>query len=54
MRQIWIEGIPSIVRKTVWALVIGNPGCFTKQLYDILSSRGEKLRKMLKEKSALD
>jgi hypothetical protein len=54
VRELWIEGLPPIIRGKVWYYAFGNRSAISKDLYLIMADRGCKLRKLLKEVSQVD
>ena len=54
VRELWVEGIPPVVRGRVWYYAFGNRNSITKELYNIMAQRGAKIRKLLKELSVID
>ena len=50
----WIEGIPRSIRGKVWFLAFGNRIAITDDLFNIMADRGEKLKELLKQNSAIE
>lgn len=46
-RKLWVQGIPEKVRAKVWARVTGNNNSLTQSLFEIMATRGRKLRLIL-------
>jgi len=49
-----VEGLPPVVRGKVWFYAYGNRSAVSKELYTIMTTKGEKLRALLKSLSQLD
>jgi len=47
VRDLWTEGIPNKIRKTVWFKAIGNKSIVTTDLFNIMAERGRKLSELL-------
>lgn len=41
VRELWVEGLPPVVRGRVWFYAYGNRGSVSKELYDIMAGRGK-------------
>ena len=54
VREMWIEGLPPVIRGKVWYYAFGNRSAISKDLYLIMADRGSKLRMLLKEISQVD
>lgn len=50
----WIEGMPEEIRGKVWYLAFGNRSAITKDLFEIMAQRGNKLKILLKQHSAIE
>ena len=44
VRELWIDGLPEIIRGKVWFLAFGNRGAITRDLYEIMAERGATLK----------
>jgi len=49
VRELWIEGLPPVIRGKVWYYAFGNRSAISKDLYLIMADKGSKLRKLLKD-----
>mmetsp|Transcript_25553 Transcript_25553/g.24851 ORF Transcript_25553/g.24851 Transcript_25553/m.24851 type:complete len:87 (+) Transcript_25553:1970-2230(+) len=54
VRELWIEGLPPVIRGKVWFYAFGNRSALTKDLYVIMAEKGQKVRKILKELNSID
>lgn len=51
VREMWTEGLPRSIRGKVWFLAFGNRSAITRDLFNIMAERGQKLKALLKEHS---
>ena len=54
VRELWVEGLPPMVRGKVWFYAFGNRNSISKDFYYIMADKGRKLRTLLKELSQVD
>ena len=54
VREMWIDGLPDVIRGRVWLMVFGNRSAITRELFDIMAERGSTLKNLLKQHSALE
>ena len=40
VRELWIEGLPPVVRGRVWYYAFGNRSAISKELYQIMADKG--------------
>lgn len=40
VRELWIEGLPPVIRGKVWSYAFGNRNSLTKELYVIMVEKG--------------
>ncbi len=40
VRELWIEGLPPVIRGKVWYFAFGNRSALSKDLYDIMVGKG--------------
>ena len=49
VRELWVDGLPKIVRGRAWSLACGNECVVTRELFEIMAERGRNLRNLLKD-----
>lgn len=54
VRELWNQGIPRSIRGKVWFVAFGNRSTITDDLFNIMADRGEKLKELLKQNSAIE
>ena len=40
VRELWIEGLPPVVKGKVWYIAFGNRSSISKDLYNIMAEKG--------------
>jgi len=40
VRELWVEGVPPVVRGKVWYLAFGNRSSISRDLYGIMTDKG--------------
>lgn len=40
VREVWIEGLPPVIRGKVWYFAFGNRSAISKELYNIMAEKG--------------
>ena len=40
VRELWIEGLPPVIRGKVWYFAFGNRSAISKELYNIMAEKG--------------
>jgi len=48
VREMWIDGLPDVIRGRVWFMAFGNRSAITRELFDIMAERGSTLKNLLK------
>lgn len=41
VRELWVEGLPPIIRGKVWYYAFGNRSSISKELYNIMAAKGK-------------
>ena len=54
VRELWIDGLPDVIRGRVWFMAFGNRSAITRELFDIMAERGSTLKNLLKQHSAME
>jgi len=48
VREMWMDGVPDVIRGRVWFMAFGNRSAITRELFEIMAERGSTLKNLLK------